>query len=81
MSTPEATPEDVQEQRTDLVEEPEGLQDDRPDEAAEADVAEQHAGPAGTAEGDDELPDEASEADVADQRAEVGYDEDDAPIG
>jgi hypothetical protein len=82
VSTPEASPEDVQEQQAALVAEPAGLgQEDLPVEAPVADAADQHAGPEGAAEGDEELPDEAPEADVAEQRAEVGYDEDDAPIG
>ena len=55
MTFPEATPEDVQEQEQSVL-------DESPPR-------------------DEELPDEAPEADVADQRAEVAFDEEDAPIG
>jgi hypothetical protein len=81
MSTPEATPEDVQEQHTPVVEEPEGLAEDLPAEAPEADATEQRVTPAGAATGDPGVPVEAPEADVAEQRVEVGLDEEDAPIG
>ena len=80
MTSPEATPEDVQEQRAALVDEPDGVAEDLPTEASEADVAEQHTG-LGAGRDEEGVPDEASEADVQEQRAEVGYDEDDAPIG
>ena len=76
MTSPEASPEDVQEQQAALVE-PEEVQDDQPNEAPEAEAAE----PPVRAQGDEGLPDEASEADVAEQRVEVSFDEEDAPIG
>jgi hypothetical protein len=55
MTVPQASPEDLQEQAQSLLDEP--------------------------PTGDGELPDEAPEADVAEQRAEVAFDEEDAPIG
>lgn len=76
MTSPEASPEDVQEQQAALVE-PEESDEEVPVEAPEADAAEQRV----RATGDDELPDEASEADVAEQRVEVSFDEEDTPIG
>jgi hypothetical protein len=81
VSTPEASPEDVQEQQAALVAEPEGEQPDVPAEATAADAAEQRARPAGSAAGDDDIPVEAPAADVVEQRIEVPLDEDDAPIG
>jgi hypothetical protein len=41
MTIPQATPEDVQEQQHALLEEPPVADDELPDEAPEADVAEQ----------------------------------------
>ena len=55
MTFPQATPEDVHEQELSVL-------DEAPVEV-------------------DEMPDEAPEADVAEQRAEVAFDEEDAPIG
>ena len=43
MTLPQATPEDVQEQRASVVEEPPEPDDTLPDDAPEADVAEQRA--------------------------------------
>ena len=80
MTSPEASPEDVQEQQAPLVAEPEP-QPDLPVEATAADAAEQRARPEGAAAGEDEIPVEAPAADVAEQRIEVPFEEDDAPIG
>jgi hypothetical protein len=74
MTSPEASPEDVQEQQAPLVDQEEA-QDALPSEAPEADAAEQR----GRAVGDAGLPDEAPEADVAEQRVEVSFDEEDTP--
>ena len=76
MTSPEASPEDVQEQQAPLVDAVEA-DAELPAEAAEADASEQRGRPAD----DEDLPDEASEADVAEQRLEVSFDEEDAPIG
>jgi len=74
MTSPEASPEDVQEQQAPLVDQGEG-EDALPTEAPEAAAVEQRV----RAGGDPGLPDEASEADVAEQRVEVSFDEEDTP--
>jgi hypothetical protein len=74
MTSPEASPEDVQEQQAPLLE-PEDGEETVPTEAPEAGAAEQQV----RAVGDAGLPDEAPEADVAEQRVEVSFDEEDTP--
>jgi len=81
VTSPEASPEDVQEQQAALVAEPEGLQPDVPAEATAADASEQRARPAGSAAGEEDIPVEAPTDDVVEQRIEVPIEEDDAPIG